>query len=123
MFGDARSGVWKHALSGLYAAQDRGGAPTVAPPVETNPVFERVALAAAVGLETHPDVLRVQVSIDGTEQQPQAQIDCMLTPSGDLARMAELIDSCLLEQMELLLGREFTAVDVRIQHSTRQHTA
>ena len=123
MFGDARSGVWKHALSGLYAAQDRGGAPAVAPPIETNPSFDRVARAAAAGLQTHPDVLSAQVIIDGTDQQPEAQIECLLSPSGDLARVADLIDSSLLGQIEVLLGREFTAVDVRIQHPVRQHAA
>ncbi len=121
MFVDSMAGVWKHAVSALHTMEAGGGAPTLAPPVEANPLFEQITQAAAAGLRTHPDVMSAHVTVEGTEQRLRVQLECVLSPSGDLARVADLIDSSVLGPMETLLGREFAAVDVRIHHPARRH--
>jgi hypothetical protein len=123
VFVDSMAGVWKHAVSGLHSLEDGGGAPALAPPVGTNPLFEQVANAAGAGLKTHPEVMSAQVTIDGDGQRARVQLDCVVGPSGDLARIADLIDSSVLGPLEILLGSEFAAVVVRIHRQARRNAA
>jgi hypothetical protein len=123
MFVDSRAGAWKHAVSGLHAMETPGGAPPVAPLVEANPLFEQVARAARFGLEAHSGIASAHVIISGPDGQPEAQIRCLLTPSADLVRVAEMIESSLLGQIEALLGRKFAAVELRLHPAVRQHAA
>jgi hypothetical protein len=123
MLMDSMAGAWKRAVSGLHAMEEPGGGPSVAPPIEANRLFEQVARAARSGLEAHSGIVRAHVVIDGPEEQPEAQIQCLLAPSADLSRVADMIESSLLGQIEALLGRQFAAVELRLQPAVRRHAA
>lgn len=74
----------------------------------------RLAGSAQRAVHVFPEVADARFSIDGVPEAPELDIECTVLPGEDTAAVIETITCKVVEDLEMLLGAEFSSRRVTV---------